>query len=445
MSADPAERPQLGALLVGKGRITDAELEHALASQQESGAPLGEILVGLGYASAPVIANALADQHGGPRRIESGYSTGPAQLIGMPLARTVASDSASDEDRPIGLHTTNSPPDQDSATAESESTSDNTATHPVASASSEQEALLPSLAPPNDPLAEARATVETLKAELEHSRAALSQAVAQRNSFQAALKQSQSASASATAALEPLRIQLKRALHEQARQYETLHNLEEELREAHTSDADHKRRRGEHKKLRNRLEQSQVELTTARSRVATLAAQLEQANTERTEDTKALRLALEQSDIELAEEKARVEAMQDQLNDVRRQRTLQDARLAEMTNHPDEAGATLGAAPEPDAHHHLFFPGPKGYSIIERIGPAPAVGTAVEIDSVQFTVLKLGPSTLPESSGRCAFLEAATPAMTPPRAVGCVALPPSKRDDPTRILWSNQWTGSSLQ
>jgi len=413
MSADPAERPQLGELLVRKGLITDDELKHALASQELSGAPLGEILVGLGYASAPAMANALADQHGGPLRTEYGFSIGPAQLVGMPLATTSSPDSV-ENDRPTALRRTNSASDEDSAAPESESTSANTATGLIANGSSEQDAPLPSLAAADDPLAEARATIDDLKAELEHSRAALSQTAAERNSFQAALEQSQSASASATAALEPLQIQLKQALHEQARQYETLRALEEELRDAHTANPDHKRRRDAHKKLRNELEQSQVELATEKSRVAALAAQLERADTERSEETKALRLALEQSVAELAGEKARVEATQGGLNEVRRQRALQDARLAEMSNLSDEAEATLDADPEPDAHHHLFFPDTKGYSIIERIGPAPAVGTIVEINSVQLTVMKLGPSPHPDSRGRCAFLEAATDTVRTP-------------------------------
>jgi hypothetical protein len=76
MSAEPA-RLQLGELLVHKGVLTDAQLEIALAEQRESGAPLGEILVRLGFSKGPTIANALADQHGGPLRTEYGLSMGP--------------------------------------------------------------------------------------------------------------------------------------------------------------------------------------------------------------------------------------------------------------------------------------------------------------------------------------------------------------------------------
>jgi hypothetical protein len=84
MSADPAHRPQLGELLVHKGTLTDAQLQLALAEQQRSGAPLGEILVRLGFAKGPTIANALAEQHGGPLRTEYGLSIGPARPVGTP-------------------------------------------------------------------------------------------------------------------------------------------------------------------------------------------------------------------------------------------------------------------------------------------------------------------------------------------------------------------------
>jgi hypothetical protein len=83
ISADPA-RPQLGELLVHKGVLTETQLEHALAEQRQSGAPLGEILVRLGFSKGATIANALADQHGGPLRTEYGLSIGPTHPVGTP-------------------------------------------------------------------------------------------------------------------------------------------------------------------------------------------------------------------------------------------------------------------------------------------------------------------------------------------------------------------------
>ena len=68
--APSPDRPQeawqpLGALLVTKGFVSDAELEQALAEQRQSkGRRLGEILVGLGHLSGAGLALALAEQHG---------------------------------------------------------------------------------------------------------------------------------------------------------------------------------------------------------------------------------------------------------------------------------------------------------------------------------------------------------------------------------------------
>ena len=68
-----------------KGVLTDAQLEIALAEQRQSGAPLGEILVRLGFSKGPTIANALADQHGGPLRTEYGLSMGPSPNAPVPI------------------------------------------------------------------------------------------------------------------------------------------------------------------------------------------------------------------------------------------------------------------------------------------------------------------------------------------------------------------------
>ena len=345
MSADPAERPQLGELLVEKGLITEAQLEHALAAQQQSGAPLGEILVGLGFASAPAMANALADQRGGPLRTEYGFSMGPTRLVGTSLEEPALDRAARAE---------------------------------AAAAQPEQEALQLSLAQHQDALAAARATIETLK----------------------------TACASAEASVEPLQAQLQQALQEQARQYENLHELEQQLQETHKALADDERTREERESLRQGLEQSQVELATARSTIAALEAQLGQAHAERSEDTEALRLALEQRGVELAEAKAHVAAMEHRLEEITDERGRRDARLRELEHRLDETGVELSGAHEPDTHHVLFVPGTKGYAIVERTGPAPTVGTVVEVDSRQFTVVKLGPSPLPGARGRCAFLAA---------------------------------------
>jgi hypothetical protein len=54
----------LGALLVERGLLTEADLERALAEQRRTGRVLGQILVSGGYVSGLSLARALADQHG---------------------------------------------------------------------------------------------------------------------------------------------------------------------------------------------------------------------------------------------------------------------------------------------------------------------------------------------------------------------------------------------
>ena len=54
----------LGTLLVEKGLLTAAQLDHALAEQRRSGRLLGQVLVVRGYVSGAALARALAEQHG---------------------------------------------------------------------------------------------------------------------------------------------------------------------------------------------------------------------------------------------------------------------------------------------------------------------------------------------------------------------------------------------
>lgn len=56
--------PPLGRLLVERGHITEDQLQKALAEQSRTGLSLGQVLVGLSYATAATVAQALATQHG---------------------------------------------------------------------------------------------------------------------------------------------------------------------------------------------------------------------------------------------------------------------------------------------------------------------------------------------------------------------------------------------
>ena len=57
---------QLGQLLIERKVITEKQLGHALEVQKEKGGLIGQILVGLGYASEEAIAQAITAQYGFP-------------------------------------------------------------------------------------------------------------------------------------------------------------------------------------------------------------------------------------------------------------------------------------------------------------------------------------------------------------------------------------------
>jgi hypothetical protein len=69
-------RLALGLLLVQRGLLDEEQLAVALAEHERSRAPLGQALVDLGFVSAPVVAQALATQHGGTLKTEYGVAVG---------------------------------------------------------------------------------------------------------------------------------------------------------------------------------------------------------------------------------------------------------------------------------------------------------------------------------------------------------------------------------
>jgi hypothetical protein len=62
-ASDPAtDRRTVGDILLARGYISEAQLEHAVASQQASGKPLGQVLVEAGAITRLELASALAEQ-----------------------------------------------------------------------------------------------------------------------------------------------------------------------------------------------------------------------------------------------------------------------------------------------------------------------------------------------------------------------------------------------
>lgn len=74
-AAEQAWRP-LGELLLSKNLIARAELDVALAEQEETGKLLGAILVDRGFISGPALAIALAEQYGVELDQQQGFGTG---------------------------------------------------------------------------------------------------------------------------------------------------------------------------------------------------------------------------------------------------------------------------------------------------------------------------------------------------------------------------------
>ncbi len=58
----PAERKQIGRMLIDKGLINEQQLEEALEAQKQSSQLIGEILVDLGYINPPELYETLAEQ-----------------------------------------------------------------------------------------------------------------------------------------------------------------------------------------------------------------------------------------------------------------------------------------------------------------------------------------------------------------------------------------------
>lgn len=93
---------------------------------------------------------------------------------------------------------------------------------------------------------------------------------------------------------------------------------------------------------------------------------------------------------------------------------LAEARLEEWDTRMLADRGQPAAAPSRDGlrfarEHLLFVPGAEGYALVERPGPPPGVGAALELPGLdgEFVVSKLGPAPLPGDSRPCAYLQQA--------------------------------------
>ena len=75
-AASVRDAPLLGSLLIEHGLLNEEQLAAALEEQKRSSAPLGKVLIELGFVEPAVVALALATQSGGVLKTEYGFATG---------------------------------------------------------------------------------------------------------------------------------------------------------------------------------------------------------------------------------------------------------------------------------------------------------------------------------------------------------------------------------
>jgi hypothetical protein len=70
----------------------------------------------------------------------------------------------------------------------------------------------------------------------------------------------------------------------------------------------------------------------------------------------------------------------------------------------------VGTDDEPVGHdgYLCFAPRKDGYRLVQRSGPAPALGATQELDGVPHVVIRVGRSPLPFDRRRCVYLQAAS-------------------------------------
>jgi hypothetical protein len=97
MSDETGPAPRLGEVLLQHGVVNAEQLAVALAEQQQTGRPLGEIIVELGFAPGAMVAQALATQRGGLVKTEYGYATGFTSVAQAPPPPPKPSGDPKDE------------------------------------------------------------------------------------------------------------------------------------------------------------------------------------------------------------------------------------------------------------------------------------------------------------------------------------------------------------
>lgn len=418
------EPARLGEVLIQRGLLAEDQLTAALEEQQRSGRPLGETLVTLGFVAAPVIAQALATQHGGMLKTEYGFATGFAPDGAAPAAVAPPAPPALADAPPPPT------PMLRVASAQPEAPKPVQAPEPVQEAAPEpvQEAAPePAVAavpdPRDDELRQLREQVAALEAVLEGARKSVTAVTAERDAaVETVQRLEQQASDSppeggtleaemaGRAELNERITSLQQRLDEAFAQLTELRNVREEL--AHATEA--------RDSALARVGELEAELTELRSAAEAAPEQSEElAHATEARDNALARVG--ELEAELAEARSSAVAAtetSEQLAEATEARDSALARVGELEAELAEARAAAAAAqetvateqaPEIDEPRFLaLVPTAQGYQLLELEGRAPAVGSRVEVPEelggTVREVLSVGGSPLPASALRCVHL-----------------------------------------
>jgi chromosome segregation ATPase len=254
-------------------------------------------------------------------------------------------------------------------------------------------------------------TVETLRAELQEvqSRQVADSAAALAAEQTLGAMRDQLAVALADAETLRAVIAIDHAAREKAEAAATA--LRAQVDELQAQDAAESRARSS---AEEQLETTRRELESALARAETSSRELEaerHGNAEAAAVADELRARV--TDLETELRKARVSVVppvQDEIDELRAVIELQEQALAAADARERRRPSAVSDSTRSYAHeaHLLFALNAEGYELLERSGPAPAVGSTVELSKGRICrVLRVGPSPFPGGQEACAYLEPA--------------------------------------
>jgi hypothetical protein len=450
MIRPPGPAP-LGAILVQRGVLTPEQLTAALAEQKRSGEQLGEIIVRLGFAVAPLIGQGLATQHGGLLKTEYGFAVGFGG--GTPTRRVLPPPVSPEEERSTPLRLASATAAESAALR---------ARSPVEVPAALAERAQPA---PDEVVLKWQKRAQELAAQRDAALRDLQASMADRAASAAALQAATARSAeleAAAARFETEREALARAGDEASSHNKELKRTHEKLEaaaarvaeleatvalaQAETAKLDRARAEAvsRNSELEHKLEKRQAEAAAREDELAAATARLAELDAARAageSDIHALSMDAGAEKTRVRIEKAELEEARDALASRNadledRLKTLEaaEARAAQLEQRRVEASAkirqleaernealavarTLGEQQRehhPDEHaddrsHLLFAPVRDGYLLFQQDGPPPAPGSTLQFTENDGTtskllVAKIGAPPLPGVHLCCAYL-----------------------------------------